>query len=163
MNGILQVVDEDLGFHIKEPALDWQERQIKDWVRTAGTMPANAQSPSSGKTCLHLAAQYSFPATVKYLLNKGADPSLKDKKDETAWDLALEEITSTDDDWIKLQAAIKVMDLFLDRERMGIGRGHLYHAKIRQSSSKVISDWYQLRSQDVRSICASKRGMHADF
>lgn len=46
-----------------------------------------------GRTLLHLAAKYSTPKTafrIQYLLNKGANPSLKDPEGRTVTDLAME-------------------------------------------------------------------------
>lgn len=46
----------------------------------------NAADKMNRRTCLHLAAIYRDGETVKWLLDKGADPALKDNKDRTAWD-----------------------------------------------------------------------------
>ena len=54
-----------------------------------------------GRTSLHIACYFGMMKTIQYLLEQGADPTIRDSYGYLARDLLRESKTSSFDDWIK--------------------------------------------------------------
>jgi ankyrin repeat protein len=53
----------------------------------AGALDINHQNPMTGRTALHEATVAGNADLVRYLLRKGADPFIRDKRNKTALEL----------------------------------------------------------------------------
>jgi ankyrin repeat protein len=67
-------------------AADHQRLNVIDELLDVGT-PIDAVDPAWGRHPLRIAAQHARPASVRHLLDRGADPTLTDHEGHTALDL----------------------------------------------------------------------------
>ncbi|WP_420629919.1 ankyrin repeat domain-containing protein [Candidatus Leptofilum sp.] len=63
--------------------LDWVERSIGSLGLNGKPVNINAQD-NGGKTILMIATRYNHIDVVRFLLEKGADPNIRDKRGHTA-------------------------------------------------------------------------------
>ncbi|KAI8053275.1 Oxysterol-binding protein-domain-containing protein [Syncephalis plumigaleata] len=75
--------------HVHQAASKGDLEQVKRLLEDprAGALDINHQNPMTGRTALHEATVAGNADLVRYLLRKGADPFIRDKKNKTALEL----------------------------------------------------------------------------
>ncbi len=71
-------------FNFLKAVRDKDGAKVMDILNKPGSVIVNTRDPSTGETALHIVTQRRDPAWLAFLLQKGANPDLRDSKGNTA-------------------------------------------------------------------------------